>query len=435
MRHPLLQSAAIVLAMASCGAVAEPPTEALPLRLPNVESVQALPAAEGLSVAEAESLAVGASPSLASIEARVRAARWQALQNGLKPNPTAGYVANEIGADGRAGQQGAYVSQRFVRGGKLGYASAVAVREARRLEQELAVERQRVMTDARTAYYDAYLAQLEVELTERLSEVSVKAVDTSEQLREAGEGLRTDALQAQIENRRTVAARARAEQRRLASWRRLAALTALPADTPRPLDASREELIADLAWETAEAELLALSPEIAARVAAVERARWNVAYQESLAVQDVTAQVSVQYDDAGSDAITSVQIGMPIPIHNRNQGGIGRARAELTAAQRRLEATEQTLRRRLAVVFGRYQSARVLADALRTEVLPRAQENLDLATEGYEAGEIGYLDLLTVQRTYFQVSLESLDALRELNEASQLIRGRLLEGSGDPAVE
>ena len=390
--------------------------------------------ARGLQLADVEAAALAASPSLRQIEARVRAARWQRLQVGLPPNPTAGYVANEVGVDGAAGQQGAFVGQQFVRGGKLGYAQAVASGEARRLEQQLAIERLRVLTDTRTAFYDAFLTQQELALTEELAGVSEKAVAVSETLREAGEGPRTNVLQAQIERQRAAAAARGAERRLCAAWRNLAVLTGMDASAPRMLDADRSQLVADVDWEAAVESLLALSPQIAERVAAIEKAQCEVAYQKSLAIQDVTAQIAVQYDDAANDTIASVQIGMPLPLWNRNQGGIGRARAELTANRRRLEATEQALRRRLAEAVGRYQAALAEVGTLEAEVQPRATENLSLATEGYEAGELDFLDLLTVQRTYFNVSLEVLRGYRELNVAAQLIRGRLLAGSGSPAL-
>ncbi|MEQ8849651.1 TolC family protein [Botrimarina sp.] len=432
-RFPIRRTrlAAALMLLAAAPAAGQPSdAELIRLPPPGDEAIQ-IDTPIGLTLAAAESRALAVSPSVSALAAEARAARWQAVQAGLNPNPTVGYTANEIGADGAAGQQGAYVSQRFVRGGKLGYASAVESREARRLEQEIAAERRRVLTDTRTAFYEAFLSQEQVDLARQLTQLSQSAAETSGQLFEAGEGPRTNSLQGQIEAGRADAARRRAEQRLLADWRRLAALTATPSDPVQQLAAKRDDLLrlAD-DWDTLLAETLAASPEVAERLAAISRARCQIAYQRSLAVPDVTAQLTVQYDDANQTTITSVQIGAPLLLYDRNQGGIGAAQAELTAATRRLDATQQALERRLAEALGRYQTARTTVEALRTEVLPRAQENLELATEGYQAGEIGFLDLLTAQRTYFEVSLELLDAFREVNASGQLIQGRLLAGAG-----
>lgn len=388
------------------------------------------PPPAALTLETVERVAVQRSPAIAGLEARVRAARWQCLQEGLPPNPSAGYLAAEVGNEGAAGQQGAYVSQTFIRGGKLGYAQAVASKESKRLEQALAAERMRVLTDTRTAFYEVFLTQLAVDLAGRLTETSERAAAASVELVEAGEGRVTDRLQAEIETRRAAASQQRARARNDAAWRRLATLTGIRSMYPMPVTADRSELIEQLDWRGTLDSVLQTSPEVAERIAAVEKARCELVYQRSVATPDVTAQLSVQYDDATGYTVAGVQVGAPLLLWNRNQGAIGRAHAELTAAQRRLDLTEQTLGRRLAEAYGRYEAARIQAEMLENEVLPRAEESLSIATRGYEAGEIGFLDLLTVQRTYFQANLEALSSLGELNKTLQLIRGCLLSDVG-----
>jgi cobalt-zinc-cadmium efflux system outer membrane protein len=146
----------------------------------------------------------------------------------------------------------------------------------------------------------------------------------------------------------------------------------------------------------------------------------------------VTAQAIVQYDNSTDDAIAGAQVTLPLPLWNRNQGGIAKAQAELTAAQRRLNAVEQRLQHELATQFQQYEMALARADAIKGEILNRAQTNLDLATEGYRAGELGFLEFLTMQRTYFQANLEYLSALSDLSRSVQMLNGLMLAGSFEP---
>ena len=44
-------------------------------------------------------------------------------------------------------------------------------------------------------------------------------------------------------------------------------------------------------------------------------------------------------------------------------------------------------------------------------------------------GEVGYLDMLAAQRTYFQTNLSYIEVQRELWRAMLRIEGRLLEDS------
>ena len=86
----------------------------------------------GMLLGDLEQWALQYQPTLAESAALVDAGRWNRLQVGLPPNPTLGYLASEIGDEGRAGQQGGFVEQTFIRGGKLPLNRAVAQHEVER---------------------------------------------------------------------------------------------------------------------------------------------------------------------------------------------------------------------------------------------------------------------------------------------------------------
>src|SRR5690606_4436275 len=96
-----------------------------------------------------EQIALENNPTLAQSQAHVSAGHGRELQAGLYPNPTLGYLGSEIGNDGRAGQQGAYFEQEFVRGGKLGLSQDVVAQDINRLGWEYETQRYRVLTSVR----------------------------------------------------------------------------------------------------------------------------------------------------------------------------------------------------------------------------------------------------------------------------------------------
>ncbi|HBO45379.1 MAG TPA: hypothetical protein DD670_15900 [Planctomycetaceae bacterium] len=152
-------------------------------------------------------------------------------------------------------------------------------------------------------------------------------------------------------------------------------------------------------------------------------------------IPNVDLQAGVQYDNATRDTYATVQIGVPIPIHNRNQGNILKAQAELAAAQNEVRRVRLELQQRLATVFERYATASQQVEKYTNDILPNAQESLNLVSSGYQQGEFGYLMLLTAQRTYFQTNLAHLEALRDLRAAAAMIEGNLLADSlqsGEP---
>ena len=62
-------------------------------------------------------------------------------------------------------------------------------------------------------------------------------------------------------------------------------------------------------------------------------------------------------------------------------------------------------------------------------ILPTAKESVDLIHRSYEAGETGYINLLTAQRTYSQTNLNYLESLSNLRKAEAEIEGLLLTNS------
>jgi cobalt-zinc-cadmium efflux system outer membrane protein len=125
----------------------------------------------------------------------------------------------------------------------------------------------------------------------------------------------------------------------------------------------------------------------------------------------------------------SISVGVPLPLWNRNQGAVIQADQQVVAAQRALEQVELALQNRLAPVYERYANAHNQVETFRNRILPAAQESLDLMRRSYQAGEAGYINLLTAQRTYSQMNLNYLEALQELRAAETEIGGLLLSGS------
>jgi cobalt-zinc-cadmium efflux system outer membrane protein len=143
---------------------------------------------------------------------------------------------------------------------------------------------------------------------------------------------------------------------------------------------------------------------------------------------NVDVQASTQYDNATEDQIASVQVGIPLPVFNRNQGNIRRAAAELTAARAEVSRIELDLQNRLAAAFERYANARQRTEIYAERILPNARRSLELVATGYRAGQLNYVNLLTAQRTYFQTSVTYLESLGDLQQSMVAIDGLLLTG-------
>lgn len=402
------------------------PTENLPAPGPAVED----DADSGpLSLESLEQMALANNPGLAEAAARVEAAQGKWVQAGLPPNPRLGYSGQQLGSGGQAEQQGVYLEQEVIRGGKLRLNREVVSREISHAEQLFEVQRRRVLTDVRIGYYKVLCAQKQLEVSKELVRIGNQATTAAKDLFEKKEGSRRDLLQARIESRMAQTLLQQARNERLAAWRRLAAVLGMPMMPPKTLVGEFEETAAELAWEQSLQRLLSESPEVAAAFVQVERARWAVERARAQTVPDVNLQGIVQHDNATGSANGSLLVAIPIPVLNRNQGGIRQAESELVSAERAADRVALSLQHRLASVFERYLTSRNRVDNFRDGILRDAQESLKLTRQAYEAGELNFLNLLTAQRTYFRANLSYARALCDMWAASSEIEGLLLTNS------
>ena len=382
-----------------------------------------------LTLEQLEQIGLNSNPAVARSAALVNALRGKWIQAGLPPNPRIGYLGAEMGDEGTAGNQGGFVAQRFITGNKLCLNRSVVWQEIIQARQQLAAQQQRVLTDVRIGYYDVLIAQRRLELARELIAVSNQAVDASNELQRAKEIPRVGLLQTEVEAQNARILLRQAQNENLAAWRRLTTVIGQIDLAPQRLAGDLDRVPTAMDWNEQLERLINESPEIATAVAELERARRALGRAYAQMSPDLNVQVSVQRDNVTDDTVTGVQVGLPIPIWNKNQGGIHQAKHEIVAAERNVQRVELKLQRQLATAFQQYSDASYQVDNFSRKILPKAKEIFDLVSEGYRMGEVGYLDMLAAQRTYFQTNLSYIEVQRELWRAMLRIEGRLLEDS------
>jgi cobalt-zinc-cadmium efflux system outer membrane protein len=383
---------------------------------------------QGISMDNLEQMALANNPAIAQAAARVEGLRGKWVQVGLPPNPEAGYLGSELGNDGRGGQNGGFAGQEFVTGGKLRLNQAVIAQEIQQAEQRLVATQIRVQTDVRKIGYAVLIAQRRVELAEEILKLNGAAVQASKELKEAEEIPTAGLLQTEVEQQNAAILLQNAHNELTAAWQRLGATVGVDLPIGR-LEGDVTTLPAWLNWDEQLARITSGSPELGAAMADVARAQAALQRARVEPIPNLLTQASVQYDEASNYTIGGLQAGVPLPLWNRNQGGIRQAQAEVAEARRNADRVELDLKRRLADAFRAFSTARNQADVYSTNILPRAQQTYELVQRGYRLGEVGYLDLLTAQRTFSQTNLAYLDSLELLWQSSTEIDGLLLSGS------
>ena len=380
----------------------------------------------GLCLAQLEQIALRRNPTLCQAAMRIRAANGEFEQVGLYPNPVAGYSSEEMGTEGTAGKQGAFVSQEFVTGGKLKLNRAVASQEIRQAEAAWHSQMRRVLNDVHSAYFEVLFAQQTMEINEQLVRVGDENLKAAEHLLAAKEVSLVDVLQASVE---ADAARVRlqnARNRQQSAWRQLTAVVGDPEMQSVVLAGRLQDNPPLLDADTALQQVLAASPQLAEARAGLARARCQVDREYAERIPNVNLRTAVHYNNAIGENIAAVEVGVPLPLFNRNQGNIAKAHAQLVAAENEVGRMELELRRKFALVFEQYANAQQQTQTYGERIVPNSQKTLDLTRSGYQQGEFNYQALLIAQRTYFQANLSYLESLLQLRLSAVSIEGLLV---------
>lgn len=378
--------------------------------------------AETVSLAQALARADTQGPVIAAAKARLDAAEGAARQAGAIPNPEIGMLAENIEGSGiyrsfDAAQTTYSVSQRLELGGQRQARRSEAQAQAKAAGLRLSLARAETAEAVQIRFAEALAADQRAKLAREAVTRTQALAGVVQTLVDAGREPPLRVLRARSEAAVALAQGRAAEAEAAASRRALAALWGGPGEDlqltgdalitiqPAPLDPT-----AALTARIAESEAEAAS-------AALERAR-------RLNFPDVTVQAGVRrFEDSGQRALV-VGASLPIPVWDRNRGGIAAAQALLNAAElTRLAAMADAVR------YGRDAEAALAAakarlDAAENLTIPQAHEAADLARQGYEAGKFGLLDVMDAQAALNAVQTEQLDARLALAKA-QAARARL----------
>ncbi|HTV57171.1 MAG TPA: TolC family protein, partial [Terriglobia bacterium] len=167
---------------------------------PEIEPPQSLKNAANrppMRLKDFEDLALADNPTLKQASELEQRSAAESRQAGLYPNPSAGYEGSEIrGGSFAGGEQGAFVQQTIILGGKLGLRKRVFQDQQREDEAALSEQHYRMFGDVDQRFYSALAAQALVKVRENLLKLTLDASRTARQLANVGQADEPDVLQA-----------------------------------------------------------------------------------------------------------------------------------------------------------------------------------------------------------------------------------------------
>lgn len=368
------------------------------------------------TLSELEAIAMANHPAINRAVAEVAAARGRALQAGLYPNPVSMGGATQVGGSDTFWIGG--FSQEFVVARKLYLQRQAELQGVRKMEFALTQIQFEVLRNVRFNFYRALALQRRQEALNELVAISSRSYESGVRLKKGGEGTLTDELQLKIQYRRAIATLKSTTAQLAAAKNSLAAVTGRTELRIGDIEGSLTDPLPDMEYPLVQAGVLVQNSQIGLARAEIQRRRYMLRRAIVEPIPNPNVQAAYQYYASTPHNQPMFIASLPIPIFNRNQGGVREARANVSSATANLRNTEVTLSNLAADAIGRLDGATELVVEYEKEILPAARQTVQLAQAAYQGGQFSLLQLLQAQRDLVDANLGYIDAQAQRWEAA-----------------
>lgn len=367
-----------------------------------------------LTLEQALSIAFERSPLLAAARNEAAATEGELQQAGLLPNPSIDVSMDDRRKASRTTTT--TLSMPIETGGKRG-ARVKAAGLARDIAQtDLGAARADLRSTVIAAFFDVATAQETVRVAQENASIAQKALQLADKRVAAGKAppLESNAARVELANAR-IDARA-AEAALQVARRGLAVLWGEATPAFASVRGDIGQLPARGTLDELNAEL-ARSPRLQAGKLAVDLGAARLEVEKSKRYPDITLSTGVARDYEAKRNKVQFGVGIPLPLFDRNQGNVYAATMRSYKARDQYRDLEARLSAELLQSVSQFDLAAGAANDYRATVLPSARRAYDSALKGFEAGKVGYLQVLDAQRTRSQAELGYLSTLTNAYQA------------------
>jgi len=294
-------------------------------------------------------------------------------------------------------------------------AGRVAVAELARSVAELNLKNamRGVILDVQTAFVDVLLAKDALALAEENQKTLDQVVEAGRQSPKIGDQSAADLLRARLAAMQFRNDAANASSRLHSARHRLELAMGRSGfvhgfDVKGPLRRDRERV----EIQPLRARAQELRPDILAVVRDQARSAADLKLQLAQGKIDYTVgtQFHRQQSPTGTGNSLGLFLSVPLPVFNRNQGEVERARLEQRQLEQRLRAARNSAAADVESTYEQYAIASTILSNLEVDMLEQSRQIRRTAEESYRARKVSLLEFLDAQRAY-------TDTMQSYNDA------------------
>ncbi len=357
---------------------------------------------------DTQQMALERSPVVLRAKADVEAAYGMMIQSGLYPNPMMGYQADQIqpgnGPKNNAGQQGMFLQQLIKTAGKLELSRAVAGIDYLNASVALRRAQMDVLSSVRLAWFNLIVAEESMRDLYAIVKLSKEVYDMQIRLVGTGDAAQYEPMQlyaqAVIASTNYIDAR----NRWIGSWKQLAAAIGDLSIQPMQITRLTEINVPQYDRQDALRRILENHTDVTTARNTVIQAQYQLRLAQVTPIPDIYLGTAFQHDNSVGNNQMNLQVGMQIPIFNRNQGAIRAAQATIDRSIADVYARRNDLAGRLAEAYARYQTSQIVVKNYRDNSLPNLTRayRLIYARHQEEPTKIGFNDIIVAQQNLAQ---------------------------------
>lgn len=388
---------------------------------PDLPAAAAEPSGD-LTLANALRAAVSQSPALAAFSWEIRARDVELLQARALPNPEiTAEVEDFAGSGERSGFRGSQTTLSFAQlielGGKRTARTRVAARDRDLAAWDYEAARLSVLADTTRAFVATLALQERGALAVELAALSNESLKTVRIAVRAGATSPVETSRAAVAVERAAIERAKIERALEAARAALAASWGADRATFDRVSGELRSIASPPAFEYL-SEALARNPDLARWVVEIAQREAVLERERALRIPDVTLGIGPRYYAAGGSTAFVAGFSLPLPLFNRNRGGVLQAEYRLKRAANERAWARVTADVHLKAAYESLLAARAEADGLRDRALPEAAAAYSGALQAYRTGRFRYVEVLDAQRTLFELRANEIDALAAYHSAA-----------------
>ena len=356
-------------------------------------------ASHAIDLSEALRRALAADPRIAAANVEVEATQGAIIQAGKHPNPELQVELEDFfGSGDFRGFDKAVLTislqQKFERGDKRGARLAVAHGKEDVANAEIAVIMRDIISQTKIDYIQVLGTQQRLDVLGRASKRFEDLLPLFRRRVEAGASPPADVSRGELAVGKVKVASEKAKAEEQAARRLLVANWAGAIGDANVVAGTLRH---NGHQPTALPSLLATidqHPAIKAWSAVYAQREGELRLQRATAVPDLTASAGIKRIYDTDDTAFRIGGSIPLPIHDRNEGGILEAERRLAKIEQERDAARRLIKRRIIEAFGEFDSACVEARRLLEAVIPTARRAAENVQSGFDQGRISVKDLL-----------------------------------------